>query len=573
MSEEVGLREMTILKTIAETLNTSNDLSIMLDTVLGKLLELTGLAAGWIFFSDGSPDYNCAVDKHLPPALRIRNKEPMKQGTCWCLNRMWDGRLDYAVNILNCKRLENAVEYQWGDTSGITHHATIPLRSSDRVIGLLNVAAPGKENFSENELALLQSVAYQLGGAVERMRLYRMEQHRAEQYARLGELSVELGTMVNEYSKDPRGWSEWVVRLARKYFGWPFVALLHEKSGIYSLQASGEAGNVFRFITDLPAALSELELLDHSKQAGQCEVRHVVQVPAVQLEAIASYVGYNWPSEPIHRSDRGMMVQLPFSLPEESGMLVIGLAASDQATTADQEIIEVLAEHIAAAWESLRLVEQRRELARLEERNRLARDLHDSVNQMLFSLSLTAKGVESMLERESTPHPAAESVKDMRLLAQQALQEMRTLILQLRPIALNSGLLAALQEYGARQGLQVHMMSEGQEHLPSSIEEGLWRVGQEALNNVRKHAGVTQVSVTLRNTGQEVELSISDRGQGGAKRRGRDSSSRSLGLSIMKERVESLRGRFELTSSARRGTTVTAIIPLPSSNHAVQRQE
>lgn len=571
MSEEVGLREMTILKTIAETLNTSNDLSIMLDTVLGKLLELTGLAAGWIFFSDGSPDYNCAIDKHLPPALQIRNKEPMKQGTCWCLNRMWDGRLDYAVNILNCKRLENAVEYQWGDTLGITHHATIPLRSSDRVIGLLNVAAPGKESFSENELALLQSVAYQLGGAVERMRLYQMEQHRAEQYARLGELSVELGTMVDEYSKDPRGWSEWVIRLVRKYFGWPFIALLHEKDRIYSLQTAGEAGNVFRSTTELPATI--IELLDRSKQPGLRDARHVVQVPVAQLEAIASYTGYSWPSEPTHRPDCGRMIQLPFSLPEESGRLFIGLAASNQASTADQEIIEVLSEHIVAAWESLRLVEQRRELARLEERNRLARDLHDSVNQMLFSLSLTAKGVESMLGHDSTPHPAVESVRDMRLLAQQALQEMRALILQLRPIALNSGLLAALQEYGARQGLQVHMMSEGQEHLPPSIEEGLWRVGQEALNNVRKHAGVTNVNVTLRNTGHEVELSISDRGQGGAKRRGREVSSRSLGLSIMKERVESLRGRFELTSSVRKGTTVTAIIPLPLSDHAVPRQE
>lgn len=568
MPDQVGMREMTILKTIAETLNSSNDLSGMLDTVMEKLLELTGLAAGWIFFSDGKPEYSCAIDRNLPPALRINNKEPMHQGTCWCLNRLWDGRLKVAVNILNCKRLEDALEYQWGDTGGITHHASIPLRSGEQVIGLLNVAAPGKTLFTDSELALLQSVAYQIGSAVDRMRLYRLEQYRAELYAQLGELSVELGTMVNECSRDIRELSEWVVLLAQKYFHWPFTVLIYRENGVYSVQAAGKQGTAFNCNTEAPAVLQELE------QICRQEVRRSVQVSAEQLEAVAAHMGSDsLPDASYPRLSAGMLVQIPFSLPEESGMLLIGKSDSAWYTSAEQEIIEVLAEHIAAAWESLRLVEQRRELARLEERNRLARDLHDSVNQMLFSLSLTAKGVESMLERESTPHPAAESVKDMRLLAQQALQEMRALILQLRPIALNSGLLAALQEYGARQGLQVRMMSEGQEQLPPSIEEGLWRVGQEALNNVRKHAGVTQVSVTLRNTGQEVELSISDRGQGGAKRRGRDSSSRSLGLSIMKERVESLRGRFELTSSARRGTTVTAIIPLPSSNHAVQRQE
>ncbi|WP_254438480.1 GAF domain-containing protein [Paenibacillus sp. DCT19] len=141
MSEEVRMQEMYTLKTIAETLNTSNDLSTMLDTVIGKLLSLTGLTTGWLFLIGERAEYSFIADYNLPPALQREEKQPMRCGTCWCLNRFWDGRLDNAVNVLNCKRLEHAREYQWGDTYDITHHATVPLRSGEKMLGLLNVAA------------------------------------------------------------------------------------------------------------------------------------------------------------------------------------------------------------------------------------------------------------------------------------------------------------------------------------------------------------------------------------------------------------------------------------------------
>lgn len=132
MTEQAGMQEMYTLKTIAETLNTSNDLNLMLDTVLGKLLELTGLTTGWVFLINNQGEYSCIADYSLPPALLHHDKEPMRCGSCWCVNRFRDGRLDNAVNIINCKRLEDAVDHQWGDTRDITHHATVPLRSGRR---------------------------------------------------------------------------------------------------------------------------------------------------------------------------------------------------------------------------------------------------------------------------------------------------------------------------------------------------------------------------------------------------------------------------------------------------------
>ncbi|WP_338591796.1 GAF domain-containing sensor histidine kinase [Paenibacillus sp. Y5S-9] len=551
MSEEVGMQEMVTLKTIAETLNTSNDLNLMLDTVVGKLLELTGLTAGWMFLINERGDYTCVSDYNLPPALLREDKEPMRTGTCWCVNRFKDGQLNHAVNIINCKRLENAVEFQWGDTHNITHHATVPLRSGEKMLGLLNVAAPAKEHFSDSELALLQGVAYQIGSAVERMRLYRAEQRRADLYAKLGEFSTAFGLAVNECSNSD-AFSLKVVQLLGQHYDWPFATTIQQKNGMFVVQAA-YANDTVRTLSSTPLSS---EVTSHINHIINCH--RVTSLSAIEIAEIFTLCE---PDQTMNSIASGIAAPLPYQMPGETGILVIGIETSGPAQ-ADREVLEALAEHIAASWESLKLAENRRELARMEERNRLARDLHDSVNQILFSLSLTAKGAESMLSGSEQLHPAAEAMKDIRALSQEALKEMRALIMQLRPAGLEAGLLHALQEYGTSQGLQVVMNRTGMRSLPRNIEEALWRIGQEALNNVRKHADVPSAEVTLKLSDHEVVFTVTDQGKGGANRP-KASSGSSLGLSIMKERAQSLGGSLEIVSSSRKGTTVTAVIPLP----------
>ncbi|MEY8744104.1 GAF domain-containing protein [Bacillales bacterium AN1005] len=554
MSEEGRMQEMYTLKTIAETLNTSNDLSMMLDTVIGKLLGLTGLTTGWLFLIGERGEYSFIADYDLPPALQRHEKQPMRCGTCWCLNRFWDGRLDNAVNVLNCKRLEDAREYQWGDTYDITHHATVPLRSGEKMLGLLNVAAPNKEHFSESELALLQAVAYQIGSAIERMRLYRAEQRRADLFAKLGGFSSALGLAVNE-CKHLDSLAETTVSLLGQHYDWPFAALLKLREDRLVVQAAHVVGALQRrsLYEDFPS--DGLNVVQRA-----IELYRVTKLSASEVQEIATSSAR---SLPVPVLSSGLAVPILSIIPGEAGVLVVGYAQSSVLPQADHEVLEAIAEHITASWESLKLAEQRRELARLEERNRLARDLHDSVNQILFSLSLTAKGAESMMLGSAELEPIREAMKDVRSLSQEALKEMRALIMQLRPAGLEKGLMSALQEYGAGQGLQVVVHRSGMGSLPRSVEDGLWRIGQEALNNIRKHAGVNAAEIILHLSDREVTLSVSDRGKGGAKRRGALPNS-SLGLSIMKERAQALGGRLEIVSSARKGTTVTVIVPLTS---------
>jgi two-component system, NarL family, sensor kinase len=365
------IQKLQTLKTIAETLNKVNDLEEMLHVVLKQLIHVTELECGWIFLVDEKGAYSLVADCELPPALTWGNKQPMCEGDCWCLDRYNDGRLQRAANIIECKRLEEAIEEKWGDTKGITHHATVPLRAGDETFGLLNVASPNKTHFTNEELALLEAVAFQIGTAIKR----------------------------------------------------------------------------------------------------------------------------------------------------------------------------------------IKLVENEQKLALLAERNRLARDLHDSVNQLLFSLVLTARGAKEMTMDEQMK----ETFDYIQQLAQEALQEMRSLIWQLRPQGLENGVASALMNYGKMLGLNVEMDIQGVIDLPNDVEECLWRVGQEALNNCKKHAGVSTVSIFIAVKNKQMKMEIADKGCG-FNYSGEEMPS--LGIKSMKERIEAMNGTFHIKSAIDKGTTVQMIIPL-----------
>ena len=557
MTEDPRVQELITLKTIAETMNQSNDMTLMLNTVLEKLLELTGLSTGWIFLTEKPGEFACVADLHLPPGLLHEDKEPMRCGTCWCLDRFWSGRLNKAVNILNCKRIENAVEFSWGDTQGITHHATVPLRSGDRQFGILNVASPGKEHFSNDELSLLQAVAFQIGSAIDRMRLYAAEQRRAHQFARLGEFSRALGA-ASGAAAEPERLTALIVTLIKEHLDWSFAAIIESTpSGSFILRAiHGNERTVKPY--------NQFSLPDGHWLKEVARDRHIVTASQENMIELASIEGF----KELLPASLSLVQAVPISLLSvpSGGILVVGVAASRQwtaASSADGEVLEALAEHIAIALDSSLLELNRRELALLEERNRLARDLHDSVSQMLFSLSMTAKGAESLLTHNQQEQ-ALSSIRDIQCLSKDAQKEMRALIMQLRPIGLEAGLLTALQKYGEKLGLATRTQAAGIRELPRAIEEALWRIGQEALNNAHKHAGVAEVEVTLVLNSATAVLRVSDKGRGITKKQRLESTSTSIGLSSMKERTEALGGQITITSKYRSGTTIEVFIPLPS---------
>jgi signal transduction histidine kinase len=198
------------------------------------------------------------------------------------------------------------------------------------------------------------------------------------------------------------------------------------------------------------------------------------------------------------------------------------------------------------------------ELAVLQERTRLARELHDSVTQSLYSLTLLAAAGQRMIQAEDLQQVAANQAR-LGEIAQQALQEMRLLVYELRPLALESeGLIGALEQrvenVERRAGIEARVVVEGEVHLAPDLEEDLYRIAQEALNNSLKHAKASQVALSVRVADESVVLEVVDDGQGFDLARVRHKGG--LGLIGMQERADEIGGQLNVRSAPGEGTSV-----------------
>jgi signal transduction histidine kinase len=230
---------------------------------------------------------------------------------------------------------------------------------------------------------------------------------------------------------------------------------------------------------------------------------------------------------------------------------------------ADEQIIEVLAAHAAIAIENARLFEASRELSVIEERNRLARELHDAMTQNLFSLSLTAEAASGLVRVD--PARAEAEIDRVRALARETQAELRSLIFELRPPQLEAdGLVATigkdLEVLGRAHGLKADLRVGITPELASGVEVELYRIVQEALSNVVRHARAETVEVDVDARDGLVTITVRDDGVGfdPAARAIRE---RRLGLTSMRERAENLGGTFSVESAPEAGTMVRVEVP------------
>ena len=206
--------------------------------------------------------------------------------------------------------------------------------------------------------------------------------------------------------------------------------------------------------------------------------------------------------------------------------------------------------------------------AALEERQRLARELHDSVTQSLYSLTLLAEASRRTAQTGDVERVVG-NITRLGETAQQALKEMRLLVYELRPLALEqTGLAEALQHrldaVEKRAGIEARLRVELEVELPAELENALYRIAQETLNNSLKHAEATTVSVSLHSAGKKVELEILDDGKGFDPEAIPDHGG--LGMVSIRERAASLGGEYSISSNPGKGTRVWIRAPL---NHSV----
>jgi nitrate/nitrite-specific signal transduction histidine kinase len=266
-----------------------------------------------------------------------------------------------------------------------------------------------------------------------------------------------------------------------------------------------------------------------------------------------------------HFPDCGSELVIPLRFGRRITGTLDMLSASRHAFRPEDVVVaQSLGDQIAIAIENARLYERSQELAVVEERNRLAREVHDAMNQSLYSIILFAGAAQKEAEKanQASIYRHLTRVESM---AQQALKEMRLMVYELRPQELEEkGLMGALQQrldaVEASAGLDVDLRVEGTFHLLPRVEEALYRIVQEALNNALKHASAGSVKITVAARDGRLEVGVSDDGVGfdpGAETAG-------LGLATMRERAEALGGCLEVQSARGQGTAVRLTVPLTS---------
>ena len=448
----------------------------------------------------------------------------------------------------------------------------VPLKWEGKTIGVLGLDADKRERkFDQDDIRLATLFANVASVAIGNARLYQELQERMQQLKHtlereVAERTEELAHRALQLETSARVSREItsildidellakVVELIRESFAYYYVQvfLVDETTNQLILRAgSGEVGR------QLKERGLRLDISGKSLNSMAARTNEPLQVGDVVLEP--HYLAIELLS-----NTRSELV-----IPMRVGGKVVGtLDVQSTRVNAfrreDALVIQSLGDQVAIAIENARLYDRSRELAVLEERTRLARELHDSVTQSLFSLDLHCKAISTYLKKDL--HMAEAQIEQMRQITHDTLLEMRSLIYDLRPSALEEaglgpGLRQLIERLRRPGGPNIVLHATEERRLSAEMEQGLFRIAHEALNNAIKHANAQHIQVILNTEPSRLTLSISDDG------RGFDpvtlpANCHAFGLVGMRERVALLRGGLEIISHPGSGTCVSVQIPL-----------
>lgn len=240
---------------------------------------------------------------------------------------------------------------------------------------------------------------------------------------------------------------------------------------------------------------------------------------------------------------------------ESFGLLNVASPYSTEFQKDELDLLESVAFQLGSTLKRLDLTTREKENMIIKERQRLARELHDSVNQMLFSIGITSHAAKAIKDSEQA-RLAFERIENT---SKYAMKEMKALIWQLKPIGLENGIIEAVKHYAKILDLNIEITVNGFYNIADDMEIELYRIMQEGLNNIRKHAGTKDAQVLLEITDEELMLVISDKGQGFIPA---EKIGLSHGLTNMHERVHKMNGALEIKSAKGQGTILITRLKL-----------
>jgi len=491
------------LRRVAEALNATIDPEAAMAALLPELEHVLGLKTAWAFrFEPRRRTFTRVGATGLPPALAADNQAELRWPGCECQNLYLQGKLRRAVNMVRCSRLAGAE----GDTGGLVFHASVPLRSKGEILGIMNVAAPGRSSFDGEALSLLLAVGNQVAVALDRSALYAEEQRRSRQLGALADVARELASIT-----DPATLLGTACRLGCERFGVDRMALLDS------------AGNLLAGWSD----------------TGETR-------PSARGDG----------SQPIFPGSK-----CSEAFPAGKRMtLVAEFLEEDALGETDKALLSAYAAHVGTGHENAMRQVSSRQAAVLAERQRIAADLHDAVSQRLFSALFAARA--AALTLPSDPEKSQRALRQAQAEIQTAQGEMTQLVRTLRPPAVThlatalDALLRPIRLSGETR--LVSRIDRVPVPLPPEAQTTVFRIAEEALHNALKHGKGREVKLSLSVGKRRLCLRVSDDG------RGFEAASVQMGNGLrgMEERARGLGGWVRIETQRGRGTRITLMVPM-----------
>jgi signal transduction histidine kinase len=522
---QMAKRESEILRSASNQLSQATDAVGLLEAV-SAYPRLTGASVGRLAYYDGGELRTVAMWQKGVPSHEVAG-EPLE------LEAATAG--DDDVILLDAR---------YSTSTG--SRAVLHLTGRGAWMGTLVFDWEQTNYFNERDRYLYQALAQQISAVIDSIQLFEQINFRAHELATVAQISAIISSILDENLL-----LEKVAEVTRESFPDYRILIYLMVNNLLVRIPPQQKGNRPPSYTTYRLQLSQMDSLI----AEAARTRQMQVVDDITADS-------DYKLLPL-MSDARSELAIPMVMGDEViGVVDVQAAAVGRFSEPDARVLKTLVDMIAVAIQNARLYDQARQLAVAEERNRLARELHDSVSQALYGIVLGANTSNALLKAKQYDQLEG-SVSYVLSLAKAGLDEIRASIFDLRPVVLqDQGLIQAITSQAnalqIRHGIRVNVALCAEPDLPFKIKEEVYRIAREGLHNIVKHAQATEVSLSLACDNETIQLYIEDNGVGFDPLK----PSNSLGLKSMRERAASLKGTLSIESAPGAGSRITAAIPV-----------
>lgn len=549
--------ELETLLTIQQAITSHLDLDDVLQLIADEALRLTSAQVSLLYVLESGFLRVAAISGHVMRGELVGSRIPLDQSIAGLSVLAGQPMIQTDLQDDDAPVYRESVEH----FDDIHCYITVPLIAANRIIGVIAVADQSTAVLGKDSLRILTMLAPTAAIGLENARLYQEQQERRLEAEGRHQMSDSLRVMLAILNSN-RSFAdilEYIVSHVSSRL------LDCQATAIYSLQPKNNP--VIQASHGLPPAAA-----DHAQiLPGYNAVKQAIQS---RYPVVVTAEGWNDHPD-ISSEERAVVEQILSSFStwlavplivkgEVYGAVLMYYREPRLFTEEEINLASAFSDQVALAIENSRLRMQAEQAAVIAERNRLARELHDAVSQTLFSTSLIAEVLPRLWDKNQAE--GRQRLEELRQLTRGALAEMRALLFELRPSAIGEARLGDLlkqltQAIASRTRIPITLSVVDEQPLPVEVKVALYRITQEALNNVAKYADPSQVSVIYHGMAGEVVLSITDDGRGFIPT---DVTPEHLGIRIMYERAAAINASIELNTNPGQGTSVHVIWSEPS---------